>query len=554
MNTKELRDIGENLFSRRAQLLNLWQEQAENFYPERADFTVKRYLGDDFAGNLMTSYPILCRRDLGDSIGTMLRDTRKPWFEMATEDPAREDNDAKAWLQWATGVQRRAMYDADAQFNKASKQGDHDFAAFGQCVIATRLNREGNTMLYRCYHLRDICWMEDEDGKICAIFRRWRPGARDLVRWFSPNGMRPKNKVHPNVARVAEKKPFEEIECMHIVVKADMFSGPDEGKPWRSIHYDCMNQCEMESIAQWTKEYGISRWETVSGSQYAYSPATVAALPDARLLQAMTVTLLQAGEKVVDPPLIATEMAVRSDMATYAGGVTWVDYEYDERLGSALRPMTIDAKGMPLSKDMQADCRNLLSQAFYLSKLRPFVPTSDPTMTAYQAGQIVAQYIRDALPLFEPMEDERNASICEDTFEVMKRSGAFGSPQSMPKSLQGASVKFRFSSSLHDAIESQKGQKFLEMSQLVAQAMALDKSVAALPDATVALRDALDGIQVPARWIRSEVVIEQMKADEAAKEQAQQALATMGAGADVAQTVGATIKDMSQAGLVPAGV
>ena len=259
----------------------------------------------------------------------------------------------------------------------------------------------------------------------------------------------------------------------------------------------------------------------------------------------MTYTLLEAGEKIVNPPMIATDQAVRSDIDLSPGGATWVDYEYDERLGAALRPLTTDAKGMPLSKDMQMDCRNLIAQAFYLNKLRPFVPNSDPQMTAFQAGQIVQQYIRDALPLFEPMEAERNGSICEDTFEVLLRGGAFGSPQDMPRSLIGAEIHFRFLSPLHDAIEAQKGQKFLEMGQLIAQAAQLDKNALALPDATVALRDALDGIGVPAKWIRSEVTVENMKAQAAAQEVAQQQLAVANQGAEVAQKLGGAISDMS---------
>jgi hypothetical protein len=56
--------------------------------------------------------------------------------------------------------------------------------------------------------------------------------------------------------------------------------------------------------ASWSLIYVIPRWQTVSGSQYAYSPATVAALPDARLIQAMTLTFFEAGEKATNPPMV----------------------------------------------------------------------------------------------------------------------------------------------------------------------------------------------------------------------------------------------------------
>ena len=564
MKAKDLFETAENLFTKRSSLLLLWQEQAENFYPERADFTYRRTLGTEFASNLMTSYPLMCRRDLGDQVGTMLRPTAKAWFNTKPIDPRREDNDSKRWLQWSDSVMRRAMYDRRTMFNRSTKEGDHDFACFGQTVLSVRMNKDGDGLLYRCWHLRDVVWQESEEGQICAVFRRWKPTCRDLKRLFG-------DRVHKQVDQNIEmNKPFEEIECMHMMVQMDMYDGDLDGYdvgndgnpvrvrrgataaerkryPWVSIYYDTTNQHIMESIATWNPEYVIPRWQTVSGSQYAFSPATIAALPDARLIQAMTYTLLEAGEKIVNPPLIATQDVVKSDIGIYAGAVTWVDRDYDEKLGESLRPMTQDSRGMPLGIEMQNDCRSMIMQAFYLNKLT--LPQRSPEMTAYEVGQRIQEYIRGALPLFEPMELEYNGALCEATFEILRRHGAFGAPQDMPPVLQGAELQFHFESPLHDAIEQQKGQKFLEMQQMIAAAIQLDPSVAALPDAVEALRDVLDGIGVPAKWVRSEVTVQQIQQAQAAAQEATQALAMMQQGSEVAKNLGAAKRDQAAATL-----
>lgn len=493
MDAKSLREQADELFNKRSSLMMLFQETADNFYPERADFTVNRSLGTDFAAHLQTSYPVLCRREFGDQIGSMLRNTAKPWFEMVVRDQPKIDHDAKKWLQWATGTMRRAMYDPITQFTRATKEGDHDFATFGQCVISAEVMNYSH-MLYRCWHLRDVAWMENEQGDIGFVSRKWKPRARDLVRLF--NG-----KVDQKITRLAEKKPFEECNVYHIVCDADMYDDDARGKPRWSIYYDCENNKIIEATPVRSRIYRIPRWQTVSGSQYAFSPATVAGLPDARLLQAMTLTLLEAGEKIVNPPMIATIDAVRSDMALFPGGATWIDREYDERLGEALRPITIDAKGMPLSQELIRDTRSMLMQAFYLNKLT--LPQRSAEMTAYEVGQRVQEYIRGALPLFEPMEMSYNGGICEETFDSMLHAGAFGSPMDMPKSLSGADIQFQFVSPLHDAIEQSKGQKFLEMKQLLAEAVSVDQNAAAVPDVITAFRDALDGVGVPVKWVRS---------------------------------------------------
>lgn len=530
MNSKQLHLMVQEIFTKRTPLLMVWQELADNFYPERADFTYRRSIGDEFAAHLMTSFPVQCRRDLQDQTGQMLRPTAKEWMHMTVKDQRRMDGDGTRWLDWATETQRRGMYDRVAQFPTSSKQADGDYVTFGNAAVQVRLNRDRDALLYRTWHLRDVVWMEDEDGKIVLVARRQKPWALTLVEKFATH-------AHSKVHKIAEKRPFEEIECIHMMVKAELFDAESRGMPWRSVHYDVQHEHEMESIAQWNKEYSIQRWQTVSGTQYAYSPAAIVALPDARLLQAMTYTLLEVGEKIANPPMIATDDVVRSDIAIYAGGTTWVDRDYDERLGDALKALTQDAKGMPLTRDMQTDLRSLLYNGFYLNKL--VLPQMRPQMTAYEVGQYVAQYIRDALPLFEPMEYERNGDIAEMTFDLMLRAGAFGSPHEIPESLQGQDIEFVFESPLHDAIEQQKGNKFLEMAQLIATAAQLDTKVSALPDTMTALRDALLGKQIPANWLNTEVTVDQIAAQQEAAQEAATTLAAAEKGSIVAKNLGA---------------
>ena len=535
MDAKQLLELSDTLYGKKLPLTSLHQEIADNFYPERADFTVTRSLGQDFAAQLMTSYPVQCRRSLGNQFSTMLRPTARDWFHIKRKYNKEESTDVKRWLEWFGETQRRAMYDRDALFTRATKEGDHDFAAFGQCAISVELNKNANGLLYRCWHLRDMAWMENEEGKIGFKVRKWKPTAQTLVRTF-------KN-VHEKVKKLAGKQPFDEVEVRHFVVDADMYDGDAMRRPRWSIWYDVGHQHVMEAVPIWGQFYVIPRWQTVSGSQYSYSPATVAGLPDARLLQAMTFTLLEAGEKATSPPVIATKDVIKSDVSLYAGGITWVSEDYDERMGDALRPLNQDFRGFNFGVEMNRDTRALLHSAFYLDALK--LPERAPEMTAYEVGQRVQEYIRNALPLFEPMEMEYNAALCDETFDLMMRNGAFGPAHRWPRELQGAEVEFAFESPLHDAIEQQKGQKFQEATQLLAQAISLDPSTAFLPKTEVALREALHGIGVPATWLNDEATVKAAKDQQAQQQAQQQMLANLEQASGVA-------KNLGQSGVVPA--
>lgn len=544
MNPKQLHTQAETVFGKRGQLMHLWQEIADNFYPERADFTLRRQIGDEFADHLMTSYPVLVRRELAGQIGTMLRPSATPWFKMIPTDAEREDNDSKRWLEWASNLMRRAMYDPATAFARAMKEGDNDFATFGQPAISIELvwdnpSERGPHLLYRCWHLRDMAWQEDRYGKIGNRYRKWKPTIHELNAYFP-------GKLHPNLAGKLALQPLTETEVMHLVVEADYYDRKvPAGQPYWSIWYDCQNQVVIQDQAVWSPIYAIPRWQTVSGSPFAYSPATIVALPDARLLQAMTVTLLEAGEMATKPPMIAVDEVIRGDLALYAGGLTLVDRDYDERLGEALRPLTIDTKGIPIGIEMQADSRRILAEAFFLNKLK--IPQRTSAMTAYEVSQLVQQYIRDALPLFEPMEENYNGDVCNMTFETLRRAMAFGSPYLMPRKLQGQNVTFRFQSPLHSEIEAVKGQKFLEMKSLVLEAGALDKSVIAIPDAKKALRDALLGIGVPAAWQRSETTVREMEVAQQAIDEAQRTLEALGPASEAAANIAGARKDIAQA-------
>lgn len=139
----------QKLFSDKLVLDTRNQEIAENFYIERADFTVKRNIGDVFADHLYTSYPLVASRELSDMIGSMLRPKSSEWFRMSLLDERYEDHAAKMWMQDKTNIMRRAMYNPDSMFQRAMKESDRDYVNFGNCVISIEPNKFKTGLLYR---------------------------------------------------------------------------------------------------------------------------------------------------------------------------------------------------------------------------------------------------------------------------------------------------------------------------------------------------------------------------------------------------------------------
>ncbi len=538
----ELIKQGDNLFSKRSNLMNLCQEIAENFYPIRADFTSKIILGDDLTSHLSTSYPILAHRDMTNALSTMLRQRGTHWFNIRTGREEIDEGAALAWLEWASDLQYKAMYDRASGFVRATKEGDADFAAFGQAIIFVDRNHAGDTLLYRDYHFRDVAWAENAEGKIDTVHRKWKPTARDLMFDFGDD-------VHKSVKNQTGKgrDQFQTFECRHIMVPTERaLDVPKEEKafPFRSYYIDVENQHVMRDTPSTLFKYVIPRWQTVSGSPYAYSPAAIAALPDARMIQSMTYTLLDAVEKATQPPMIAQAHMIKSDLELWSGGTTWVDAAYDERLGEALRPVPLDLRGLPVGIEAARDAKAMIAEAFFLNKIS--LPPADREMTAYETAQRIQEYIRQALPLFEPMEVEYNGALCEATFDTLKEGFAFVGNE-MPPELSDQDVEFKFVSPLQENEERKDAQTYLEAKALLAEAAAMEPGLIDMVDGRTALRGALKGAGVPAKWLREDDEMDALAAQRAEEAQTAQVMDDLERGGAVAEQMGKAATALSDA-------
>lgn len=562
MPERRARDLiarGNKLFGKRVTLESLWQEQADNFYVERADFTRVRTLGEDMASHLLSSYPLLVRRDLQNAVSTMLRPTNIMWgsIHAMKEEVEVQNNNVKVYLEWARNTMWRAMYDRKSQFERSWKEADGDFISFGQAVLFPTLKRDRTGLLCKTYHLRDVAWAEDDEGLICEVHRKWKPSLYNLQRQF-PGKLSPKLQAeYDRATNNDDGDVWREVECRHVLMYAEDYRGSDKRMRYKfvSVYIEVEGEEILEEISYPTLGYVIPRWVTVSGGwQYAFSPATVCALPDARLIQAMTRVLLEAGEKATYPPMLAVENAIRGDINVYASGITWVDAKYAGKVDEALVPLNQDEKGIGIGMQMRADIREMLLEAFFLNKLN--LPQPVEGMTAFEVNQRVQEYIRAATPLFEPIDSEYNGAFCEEVFGICMRSGMFGRVQDIPEELRGQEVQFRFISPITQAEGADKVGKYQEAGNLLKMAMQMDPGAAAEVDARYAFRDALSGVGVPSRWLNDDKTAAKIRASIAQDEQVEGEANQVNKAAIVGQNVGkavATLKGSIGPAAAPEG-
>jgi hypothetical protein len=535
---KDIVQVGDALFSKRYPIMSLWQTQAENFHVMRADFTRRRYFSEEFGSYLMTGRPARCHRDLMNSFSTMLR--RDQWFHAKTVvESVNEDRDAKIWLDWASKSMRLAMYDRRAGFVRATKVADGDFCAFGNAVI-TREVVDYSHLLFRCHHLRDVAWEENISGVIDQTHFDVKMQARQMMQKF---GKSKTGSIAPPVVELANKnddQQFKEIQTRRMIIPADDYDMPVQqtrGRPWISVYVDTENETVLEEVALRTWPVTIPRWEfggSMWGNQYGYSPPVVYGLPDARMLQQMMLSMLTASEMATAPPLIAVGEAINGAVNIYASGITQVDADYDERTGEVLRPLDLRFDGIRFGAEQMERLESALDDSFYLNKLR--FPEIKKEMTAFEASKLWDDFIRESLPLFEPVEQEYNGHLCDGTFEDLLALGAFGAVEDMPRILRGRDITWDFDTPIAQAAEKALSGSFQGMLQTLVAGAQVDPTVALLADMPTAARDAIDGI-APAKWLHSDDKFKELVSQKQQADAAAHAAAQVATGADVATRV-----------------
>jgi hypothetical protein len=550
---KELIDLGDRLFTAKAPLDSLNQEIAEQFCPDLAEFTTTLTLGEEFTSHLDDSYSQMLHRELSDSFSSMMRPRGKRWFRPTTlDDQLDADVEVSRFLEYLGDTIWRKLYDPKTKFIRATKEADRFYSAFGQCVISVEEAPNRNHLYMRSHHLANCAWLENEIGEIDHLHRKEKMTARKMKLAFGEKNLA------PNVKDACEKEPGKEFPIRIVVMPSDEYDytgGDSKGKggkrlPFIVCYVDVDNCKILREGGLPDFNYIVPRWRTLSGSQYAFSPAAMTSLPDARMMQTLARILMEAGEKMVDPPLIGVEEAVR-DVNIAAGAMSWIDFAYDERLGEALRPLEIKGD-MRTGFAMRQDLREMLKGGFLVNKLN--MPEPAKEMTAYEVAQRLEEHVRNLMPIFEPIEIEYNTRLLDKTFSVLRNMNAFDWNY-LPESLLDADITWAFESPLQEAMSRllvSKGQETLTAVMGARQAGIIQASPV-YEDRIV--KDIVRGIAGPSTWRKSDEE-EAAEAEQMAKEQkvrgmlagAAQEIATAG---QVAEQVGKGAQSLQVAGLLP---
>ena len=419
-----------------------WQEVADYMQPRKADVTKTRSKGDKRTELIFDSSPLQSVELLAASLHGMMTNPSTPWFSLKFKNGGMETEDeAKEWLESTTEI----MYSV---FNKSNFQQEifelyHDLITFGTAAMFIEEDDEDD-LKFSTRHINEMYISENDKGRIDTVFRKFRISARAAIQKFKT--------VSTNIAVIAKKDPYEEVEILHAVYPRSDFNPVKQDKenmPFESVYLDADSGDELSVSGFKEFPFVVPRYLKASHEIYGRSPA-MTALPDVKMLNEMSKVIIKSAQKQVDPPLLVPDDGFMLPVRTVPGGLNF----YRAGTRDRIEPLNIGANNT-LGLNMEEQRRNSIRNAFYVNQLQM---QNGPQMTATEVIQRNEEKMRLLGPVLGRLQSELLKPLIDRSFAILMRKNLFPNP---PEFLSGQDIEIEYVSPLA------KAQKSTELSSIM---------------------------------------------------------------------------------------
>ena len=527
----------------------LWQDIAELVLPRR-DFTIQRTKGDARHNRVFDSTAINANAQLAAGMESFLVNPRTKWFELRTGDASLDaSQEVQLWLQAVRDRLLSHFASRDSNFYPAVHEGFQDISAFGTMVHFIGEDKNGLPR-FTARPLSEIFVREDDDGRVDVIYRKYTLTAKQTAQMFPDN-------TPEEVTKAIEKGDLSrEFEFLHAVFPREVFdpskAQTSDNMPFASKHFLLSGKAKGQVVRESgfrELPFTVARWAKVAGEVYGRSPS-MQVLPDIRMLQKMSETVLKAAQKVVDPPLLVPDDGFLHPIRTMPGGLNY--YRAETGAGTAnpsgLVPLQTGGQ-VQLGEQMIQIRQQAVQEAYMVRELLGLTNRGDSS--PLKATEVVGRQqeaLRQFAPILARMQDEFLIPAVDRAFAMMLRNGEL--PEA-PAVLQGRDIEVRFVSQAATAQQASENDNLLNWLQQVLPILEVDANAAMNIDTDAFVRKAAEANNVPADVLVSREAVQQQRQQAAQQQQQAQLLEQLqqaGGAAGTLSDAANTISEVQQRG------
>lgn len=491
-----------------------WQEIGDYVLPRRADVTKKQARGSKRTELVYDSTAIHAAELLASSLHGMLTNAASPWFSLQFKDPLLDADDAvNEWLEECT----HQMYMA---FNRSNFQQEvHelylDLIAFGTgCMFVERSDVE--PLRFSTRHISEIFIQENEKGVVDTVIRKFKMSARAAFNMFGA--------ATQEIEKLNRDAPYDELEFLHCVMPRDERDPrkiDDVNKPFSSIYVTIDGKMLGEGGFN-EFPYVVPRFTKSSVEMYGRSPS-MTCLPDIKMLNKMSETMIRAAQKTIDPPLLVPDDGFIMPIKTIPGGLNF----YRSGSRDRIEPLQIGAN-IPFGLEYENQRREAIRQAYFVDQL---LMAQNVTMTATEVLQRNEEKMRLLAPVLGRLQSEMLRPLIDRTFSILLRDERLPAP---PPMLQGMEIDIEYVSPLARAQRQGDVNAMMRALEII-MPMSQMAPMMDYVDTDKLVKHLAEILGVPSKVIRSDGEVEELRNQRA--QQAQQAAEAEAARAD-AQAAG----------------
>lgn len=524
MGAEDLIRRHEALTATRVTWENHWREIAERILPRQDSFQRNWTEGAKRNEKIFDSTAPVALERFAAAMESMLTPRAQRWHRLRASDQAlNEAEGVRDWFRRVEDILFAARYSPRANYASQQHETYMSLGAFGTGVLFVG-EEIGRGLRYKSIHLSDCCFAEDANGRIDTLFRKYRLSARQAAqRW-------PEKDLPRGIKRALEKEPERRFDFLHAVLPRDeVKAGRASAKNYAfaSYHLAVEDRVILQEGGFEQFPYAVSRYVTAPNEVYGRSPA-MAVLPDIKMLNEMSRTIIRAAHKTVDPPVLIHDDGIlggRPDLRPNA-----INYGALDSAGRPLmQPFQNNAR-IDIGLDMMNQRREVINDAFLVSLFQILV--QGPAMTATEVLERAQEKGVLLGPTVGRQQSESLGPMIEREIAILAKADAL---PPMPRALleAGGAYEIRYDSPLTRAQKAEEGLGVMRALEIAGSMAAADPSIFDNFDADAVAKIAVEvhGVE---HILRKKEEVEAMRGQRSQQETLGQTLA---AGPQVADTL-----------------
>jgi hypothetical protein len=437
--------------SLRANWRSLWEDCARFGAPRRMGAQGERTDGDRrVTPQIYNPIGIQCTQTLAAALHGMVMNPATKWLNIRLADDNLDEQDAAK--HWTSGVSKRianALGSPFTAFHTNANQLLEDLASLGTAVMYVGQQKTGH-LYVRTYPIFECVLAENEYGFIDTVMRDGMYTTRQMVNiWGGMPGFPSTIRALYDKGKYDEKHKVLNITAPRDDKYRDTRKRTRDNMPIAVCYIFEKEKTLLEETGAEEMPYVAPRWWVASGEINGRSPL-MTALPQIKVSNVATKTVMDASEKAVNPPLTVPHEGLVGPVRRKPGGLTYLRNKTE--IGQLPT-----SSALAYSSEYIQQLDNAIRTTMFVDQVQF---TGDFKMTATEVLQRQTERMRLLGPVLGRLETEFLNPFVTRVFGIMARNNQFERP---PQEIQDADLRIEYQSPLARAQKSQIAQGFQQV-------------------------------------------------------------------------------------------